>query len=146
MDHKTERELMRLLHGELSEAATKRLQQRLQQESALQDAYQRLQRQWQGLELPAPEAAPPGFAIRVVTRARGRADEDGLPIWWSRTLAGRVATAAVLAGGIALGAMLALPRETEAWTDYVTTEPTMAESYLAALEEPELELWEEDRP
>ena len=46
MDHKTERELMRLLHGELSEAATKHLQQRLEQESALQDAYQRLQRQW----------------------------------------------------------------------------------------------------
>ena len=146
MDYKTERELMRLLHGELSAAATERLQQRLQQDSTLQEAHQRLQRQWQGLELPEPEAAPPGFVTRVVTRATGRADEGWVPVWWSRTLAGRVATAAVLAGGIALGAMLALPRETEAWTDYVTTEPTMAESYLAALEEPELELWEEDQP
>ena len=146
MDHKTEKELVRLLHGELSEPATERLRQRLQQESALREVYRRLERRWLGLELPEPEAAPSGFATRVVARARERADEAWVPVWWSRTLAGRVATAAVLAGGIALGAMLALPRETEAWADYVTTEPTMAENYLAAFEEPELVLWEEEQP
>lgn len=146
MDHKTEKELMRLLHGELSEAAAERLQQRLQRESDLREAFERLQRRWQGLELPEPEAAPPGFATRVVTRARGRTDEGWVPIWWSRTLAGRLATAALLIGGIALGTMLALPHETESWTDYETIEPTLAESYLAALEEPELVFFEENQP
>lgn len=146
MDHKTERELMRLLHGELSEVASEHLQQRMRREESLREAYDSLSRRWFSLELPTALAAPPGFATRVLTRAREAAQKRWVPIWWSRTLAGRIASAAVLVGGIALGAMLALPRETEAWPDYAATESTMADSYLAVLEEPGLEAWKEVQP
>lgn len=146
MAHETERELMRLLHGELSQVASEHLQQRMRREQRLQEAYDNLRQRWSSLQLPTPAAAPPGFARRVLSRARDAAQEGWGPIWWYRSFAGRIATAAVLVGGIVFGTMLALPADTEAWVDYAATESTMADSYLAVLEEPELEAGQEGQP
>ena len=77
-------------------------------------------------------------------RAREGTDRGLAPVWWSHTLAGRVTTAVLLAGGIAFGAMLASPKEAEDWSQYLDSEPSMAESYLLAMEQPEDESWQEN--
>lgn len=143
MDRKTTTDLMRLLHGELSDADAAELRSRLQKEPELHEEFQSLERQWSGLELPVPEPAPPGFATRVVARARESADQGLAPAWWSHTLVGKATTALVLASGIAFGAILASPSEAEDWSEYLDSEPTMAESYLWVVEEPEDESWQE---
>lgn len=144
MDSQTTRELMRLLHGELPDSAAADLRARLQREPGLRREYESLEQAWQGLELPEPQPAPPGFATRVVARAR-EADEEGLaPAWWGHTVGGKAATAMLLAGGIALGAILAAPSEAEDWSEYLDTESSMAEAYLQAMEEPEDDSWQEN--
>jgi len=137
MDRKTTTELMRLLHEELSESAARELRQRLGKEPELQRELDALELQWQSLELPEPQAAPSGFATRVVARARESAPQGLAPAWWSHTLAGRATTAVLLAGGIAFGAILASPSEAEDWSEYLGSELSMAESYLLAMEQPE---------
>jgi len=76
---------------------------------------------WDALELPPPSGAPPGFATRVVARARAeRAPRLGLP-WspaWSR-LAAALALALGIAGGAGLGWMTAAsdePAGGDSWT------------------------------
>lgn len=142
MERRTTIELMRMLHGELPEAAVENLQDRLQKEPDLRRELEILERRWQGLELPEPEPAPLGFATRVVAGARESADQGFAPAWWSHTLAGKAATALLLAGGIALGAFLASPSAADDWSEYSTAEPSMAESYLQGLEETEDQAWQ----
>ncbi len=144
MDRKTTTELMRLLHDELPDSVARDLRDRLQREPELQRQFETLEQQWRGLELPDPEPAPPGFARRVSVRARERADQGLAPVWWSHTLPGRVTTAVLLAGGIAFGAILASPNEAEDWSEYLDSEPSMAESYLLAMEQSEGDSWQED--
>ena len=135
---------MRLLHGELADSDARELRNRLQQEPDLQQELESLELQWRNLELPEAEPAPPGFATRVVARAKETADQGLAPAWWSHTLAGKAATAVLLAGGMAFGAILASPSEAEDWSDYLTTEPSLAESYLMAMEEPDEDSWQEN--
>ncbi|HEY0782564.1 MAG TPA: hypothetical protein VGE98_08925, partial [Thermoanaerobaculia bacterium] len=79
-------ELMRLLHGEMPEERARALRLRLDREPALAAVYRRLERSWEGLSLPEPAPAPPGFARRVVAelqriRASDRLSWSLAPIW-----------------------------------------------------------------
>jgi anti-sigma factor RsiW len=143
MDRKTTTQLMRLLHDELPEPVARELRDRLHREPELQRQFETLEQQWRGLELPDPQPAPPGFATRVMARARESKDQGLAPAWWSHTLAGRATTAVLLAGGIAFGAILASPSEAEDWNEYLAAEP-MAESYWVAMEQPEDDSWQEN--
>ena len=144
MDRENTIELMRLLHGELDDSTAQRLRERLVASSELQESYGAMEWQWHELQLPEPAAAPMGFATRVVARAKERSQISWTPVWWSRTLIGKVASAAVLACGVATGAMLVPLNGVEDWSDYTTTEPSMAESYLVAMQDSETDRWMEN--
>lgn len=143
MDRQTRTELMRLVHDQLPPRAAQRLRERIAVDPHLQQELEGLERQWRELELPEVDPAPPGFAARVTARAKDAADAGLAPAWWNHTLAGKAATAALLAGGIALGAILASPSEAEDWSGYLEPEPSLAESYLEAMEEPEADVLQE---
>lgn len=104
MNARSERQLMRLLAGELSPAEARRLEQRLAADPELATAHRRLAAIWQGLEPPPPGPVPAGFATRVVSRARAArgpaAGLAGAPAWV------RLAAALSLAAGLAAGAGL----------------------------------------
>jgi anti-sigma factor RsiW len=134
MDERSAIELMRLLHDELDDDSARRLRQRMTEDRGLQEAFDLLTEQWQYLELPEPEVAPPGFPARVLARAQERTGTRWVPSWWSKTLMGRVASVAVLAGGIAIGAILVSVGNVDDWNSEATTEPSLAESYLVAMQ------------
>ena len=94
MTRGTEEELIRLLHGELASEEARALRARMFREPELAAAYGRLERAWNGLELPPAAAVPPGFAGRVMARARERGRARRLPL---------------LGGGAPLGARLRRP-------------------------------------
>ena len=144
MKRETDMQLMRLLHGELDESAARKLRQRLAVEPDLGRRFRDLERQWQTLDLPEPKTAPPGYSTRILARVRQEADRGIAPVWWSQTWAGKLATAAVLAAGIAFGAILASPSEAEDWTGFLDDEPSLAESYLILVDQPEAESWQEN--
>jgi len=141
MDQKSTIELMRLLHGELDEVAARRLRERIVADPDLKATYESLESQWQELQLPDPAEAPPGFSSRVVARAKESASADWVPAWWSGTLIGRFASIAVLVGGIAAGVMLVPSNGTEEWSEFTATEPSMAETYLVAMQDSSAEQW-----
>jgi len=101
MNRATEMELMRLLHGELPPGRARELRARLEREPELAAAFSRLERTWQGLELPSPAPVPLGFAERLAARSR---EEAGAISWATAPGWVRAAAAAALAAGIALGA------------------------------------------
>ncbi|MEM7480852.1 MAG: hypothetical protein AAF481_06735 [Acidobacteriota bacterium] len=92
----TERLLWRDLHGELSAAERRGLEERLAADPALAAERDRLAVLWQGLELPEPQPVPLGLTERIMARARERR-RTALPPWI------RAASAAALAGGLVLG-------------------------------------------
>ena len=144
MDRDTRIDLMRLVHDELPPDVAQQLRQRIAADPELGRELDMLERQWRGLEQPDPPSAPPGFSTRVLARAQ---DSNGIglaPAWWSHTLAGKAATAVLLAGGIAFGVVLASPSEAEDWGGYLEAEPTLAESYLLIMEEPTAEAAQEN--
>ena len=69
MTRGTEEELIRLLHGELPPERTRELRERMRHEPELAGAYQRLERTWNGLDLPPAAPVPAGFAGRVASTA-----------------------------------------------------------------------------
>jgi anti-sigma factor RsiW len=102
-----ERELTRLLAGELPPERERELRARLEREPDLAAAHRRLERAWSALE-PEPAGLlgeiPPGFGARVMARVRAEG-EPGLS--WSAAPAWvRAVAAAALVGGMALGAGL----------------------------------------
>ena len=101
MNRATEMELMRLLHGELPADRARELRARLEREPELAEAMARLERTWDGLELPPAAPVPLGFAQRVAARAR---EQAGAVSWATAPGWVRAAAAAALAAGIALGA------------------------------------------
>ncbi len=143
----TESELLRLLHGELDDDWAQRLRRLLETDSELRAAYGRLERSWQGLELPEAEPAPPGFATRVTVVAFGSeqgSEQAIVPAWFRDTLLGRAAAVAALSGGILLGIFLAYPQQSSAeYADVLSDEPSMAESYWDLLDDPDQTLWDE---
>jgi len=117
MNRATEMELMRLLHGELPPDKERALRARLEREPELAAAWARLQRTWNGLELPPPAPVPPGFTQRVAVRAREQSGtrlplpgervgerEMGSISWKAAPGWVRAAAALALAAGVALGA------------------------------------------
>lgn len=106
MNARIERQLLRLLAGELAPDEARELEQRIAAEAELAAAHRRLAARWQGLEPPPPRPVPPGFAGRVVARARAErqsgASLAAAPAWV------RLAAALSLAAGLGLGAGLGL--------------------------------------
>jgi anti-sigma factor RsiW len=101
MTRGTEQELMRLLHGELPPERARELRERLAAEPGLAGAYRRLERTWNGLELPPAAPAPAGFSGRVMAHARSL--PKGLS-WSAAPVWVRATAAAALIAGAALGA------------------------------------------
>jgi ferric-dicitrate binding protein FerR (iron transport regulator) len=104
MNRRDEKLLTRHLAGETSHADERELAARLAREPDLAAALERLGSVWSGLELPPTAQAPPGFAEHVRRRAlesSGAGETIGpAPLW------ARVAAAAALVAGVALGAGL----------------------------------------
>ena len=149
-----DRRLMRLLHGELPREEEAELRAALARDPAGGARLRELECLWAGLELPPPEAAPPGFAARVAARAaaeRARRAAPFGPAW------ARVAAAAVLVAGMAAGASVGLlagrtgeapaaeaaeseaPAETDAWAYLEESPSSLAESYWSAFSGADLE-------
>jgi anti-sigma factor RsiW len=146
-----ERELTRLLAGELPPEWERELRARLEREPALAAEHRRLERAWSALEPGAVGPAgeiPPGFATRVMAQVRA----EGRPgLSWSTAPAwARAAAAAALVGGVALGAGLggtalnafaAVPSSTPAAEeaqeepDASVTGASLAESYWSLVED-----------
>ena len=101
MTRGTEEELMRLLHGELPPERARELRERLAAEPELAGAYQRLERTWNGLDLPPAAPVPAGFSGRVMAHARSL--PNGLS-WSAAPVWVRATAAAALIAGAALGA------------------------------------------
>ena len=110
----------------------------MEREGDVRELYRRLERAWNGLELPPPSPVPEGFAPRVQEAARRlRAGELSwsLAPRWARA-AGAAALAAGLALGTALGAGLAEPATADDPEVVAFAEPlSLAEGYWLHLEE-----------
>ncbi|HVR97411.1 MAG TPA: hypothetical protein VMW27_12400 [Thermoanaerobaculia bacterium] len=100
MTDPTDLDLMRLLHGELPEDEARALRARLRREPELAALYQRLERSWQGLELPPPQSVPLGFRSGVMSQVR---QSRGIS-WAAAPTWVRAAAAAALVTGLAVGA------------------------------------------
>ncbi len=101
-----ERQLMRLLHGELPADEASRLERRLADDGELRAAYERLARTWDSLDLPA-SAPPAGFSAGVMAAARGLGGDglaDGELSWSLAPAWARGGAAAALVAGLLLGA------------------------------------------
>jgi anti-sigma factor RsiW len=96
-----EQDLMRLLHNELPADEARALRARIFREPELQALYARMERAWQGLSLPPASPVPPGFAGRVMARARSQS--SGSLSWSAAPGWVRAAAAAALVAGAALG-------------------------------------------
>jgi len=101
----TEHDLIRLLAGELDPAEASSLEDRIRREPELAAAYQRLERTWRGLELPPTAPVPPGFAGRVMVRARNQSASGSIswssaPGWVRATAAAALVAGAVLGVGV----------------------------------------------
>lgn len=64
-----DRELLRLLSGELSPAEAQRLRQRIAGDASLRASYEQLAGRWRALDLPPPTPVPAGYAERLTVRA-----------------------------------------------------------------------------
>ena len=133
-----ERQLMRLLHGELEPEVARRLERRLEQESSPRGLYEHLAHTWDSLELPPLSPVPEGFTAGVLEAARRL--EEGELSWslaprWAR--AG--AAAALISGlvlGTALGGGLADPAAGDDPETVALADPlSLAEGYWLSLEE-----------
>jgi anti-sigma factor RsiW len=142
----TELDLMRLLHGELPEERARELRERLERDPLLAREYSRLRRTWEGLALPQPSPVPPGFAQRVMARARSSSQGlslSGAPVWVRA--AAVLALVAGTALGIGVGGSLPAQEETRIHVQTVQSSEgmqsdeligdTLAASYWETLEE-----------
>lgn len=103
MTRGTEQELIRLLHGELPAERARELRERLAAEPELAGAYQRLERTWNGLDLPPAAPVPAGFSGRVMAHARSLPKPARGLSWSSAPVWVRATAAAALIAGAALG-------------------------------------------
>ncbi len=139
----TERQLMRLIHGELPADEAQRLERELERDPELRANRDRLAQTWASLELPASEP-PSDFTAGVMTAAR-ELPEAGRELSWSLAPAwARGGAAAALFTGLLLGATFGrgfeLPTtdsQTAVVADADAVPLTLAEVYWLTLEESE---------
>lgn len=137
-----ERRLLRLLTGEASADEARTIRADLDSDPELAARFARLQSVWEGLELPEPAGAPPGFARRVTARLPDPSEPDsllglaGAPIW-ARTAAALALTLG-LATGWWVGRDLTPSVDSLDEVVLVETEPGLADAYRRILygEEP----------
>lgn len=142
----SDRDLLALVCGELDGERERELRRQLAGDERLRSELERLEGAWNCLELPPVDTAPPGFAVRVTARAFEE-DAGVAPSWFRDTLLGRLASAAALAGGIVLGALVAYPRQsTTESVDLLSVESSLAESYWQAITDTESDLWTGEQP
>lgn len=129
-----ERELLRLLAGEASPEEARALSAAMDREPELARRYARLLETWEGLQLPEPEPAPPGFSHRVVARLPeepgGVLGLAGAPTW------ARAAAALALAVGLGAGVFLGQGLEPDPAVEEIALVETgagLAEAYRSAL-------------
>lgn len=103
MTRGTEEELMRLLHGELPPERARELRERMAAEPELAGVYQRLERTWNGLDLPPAAPVPAGFSGRVMAHARSLPRPARGLSWTAAPVWVRATAAAALIAGAALG-------------------------------------------
>ena len=134
-DERDTRTLLRRLCGELTPDEERRLDERLAADAELRAAAERLERDWRRLEAPG-DAAPAGFADEVMARLARAEAEPEAPAW------ARLAAAAALVAGIAVGMGIAPAPPPDGLPGEFAGPPleTLADSYLAALEELEREV------
>ena len=150
-----QRQLLRLVHGELTSAAAATLRQRIAQEPPLAAAYQELEATWNDLALPPVAAVPTGFARRTAARVLERATESPLapPRWATAPWPVRATAAAALVAGVLLGVGVGVQASDALYPPVVATAPvddlarevaadlaisTLAEQYWQLLESDEL--------
>lgn len=146
MNRATEVELMRLLHGELAPERAAELRDRIAKEPELAAAWSRMERTWDGLDLPPLAAVPPGFAQRTLARARRQGDALS---WSSAPGWVRAAAAVALAAGVALGVGAGswagthpgTGEETPSFNEVTAdvSSPSLAETYWDCLEDLDLD-------
>jgi anti-sigma factor RsiW len=153
-DLETERQVMRLVHGELPERQARELARRIEREPELRRLHRRHAELWAALEPPPAAPVPPDFAAGVLEAVRRETEA----VRWSRAPAwARAGAAAALVAGIALGAsvgvgMAPIPAdgngvvaelgevgEVDEASSYLLAEPlSLAESYWLGLDEDDL--------
>ena len=135
MDRTTQKQMIRLLAGELSEVEAARLRKRLEADSELQLAFASLRAKWEALDPPPLPQVHPSFASRVVRRAVDGPTVAAGPLGRSTPLWTRATAALALAGGILVGVLLASPSESDDWSAWSRVELTQAETYWETLGE-----------
>jgi anti-sigma factor RsiW len=128
MTRGTEQELMRLLHGELPPERARELRERLAAEPELAGAYQRLERTWNGLDLPPAAPVPAGFSGRVMAHARSLPRPTRGLSWSAAPAWVRATAAAALIAGAALGVGAG-----RSWTASETSSADSASATLSSL-------------
>jgi anti-sigma-K factor RskA len=144
MDRTTEKQLIRLLAGELSEADERKLRHRLEREGDLRRAFTSLQERWEALDPPPLPSVHPSFTSRVVRQAVSGPAVEAAGLGRSTPLWTRATAAVALAGGVLVGALLASPSESEDWTAWNAVELTQAEVYWETLGVSSDDLMQED--
>jgi anti-sigma factor RsiW len=125
----TELDLMRLLRGELPEDRARTLRERLKRDPDLEREYLRLQKTWEGLDLPPAAPVPVGFTRRVMARARTEKPVPSLSLRGAPVWVRAVAAAALVAGtalGIGVGGRLPVSGETQQTPQITQTVQTTA--------------------
>ena len=139
MNRHDQRNLQRLLSGELDhdagQALRDRLRDRLPDNDELRAEYESLEQTWSELDLPEPSAPPQGFAMTVSRAAQSNA--SGRVGWSMAPRWAQTAAAVALAGGVALGLGLASSLSAVNGEELVDDEweTTLAESYWLLLDE-----------
>lgn len=144
MDRTTERQLLRLLVGELSDSKARDLRQRLENEGELRQEFAGLQERWESLDLPPLQSVHPSFTARVVRQAVTGPSVGALSLGRSTPFWTRATAAVALAGGIFVGALLVGPSESEDWTAWDAVELTQAEVYWETMSVTSDDLIQED--
>ena len=136
MNREIERQLMRLLHGELPAEEATGWRRRLDAEPELAALYAELEAVWSRLELPEPTPAGPEIGVVVRRRLEDAPELTVTDMWrragaWNRALA-----AAALVAGIGIGALAGTGSVAAADESlFERTELSLAESYWLALDE-----------
>ncbi|MGB5390652.1 MAG: hypothetical protein WBP10_10785 [Thermoanaerobaculia bacterium] len=146
MDRTTEKQLLRLLVGELSESKAREIRQRLENEGELRQEFAALQERWESLDLPPLQSVHPSFTSRVVRQAVTGPSVGAVGLGRSTPLWTRATAAVALAGGILVGALLVSPSESEDWTAWDAVELTQAEVYWETMSVSSDDLVQEDLP